>query len=108
MYDTLAQSIHGDLLNRVYLETRKGLELASQGGARVRVKRVERVDFEPEALPRGNGVRTTCIWNVTGSVGHWGHIHRRTNQYRANLTIEPVDGQWKLTVVDILEEQRIL
>lgn len=31
VYDTLAHSIEGDLLNQVYLETRKGLELASQG-----------------------------------------------------------------------------
>ena len=30
-----------------------------------------------------------------GSVGHWGYIHIRKNQYEANITVEPVDGTWK-------------
>ncbi|GAG21113.1 unnamed protein product, partial [marine sediment metagenome] len=31
IYDTLDRSVSGDLLERIYLETRKGLELANQG-----------------------------------------------------------------------------
>jgi hypothetical protein len=34
VYDALDQSLSGELLNQVYLETMKSLELASQGGAR--------------------------------------------------------------------------
>ena len=42
-----------------------------------------------------------------GSVGHWGHIHKRTNRYDAELAVEPIDGQWKITRLEVLEEQRI-
>ena len=42
-----------------------------------------------------------------GSVGHWGHIHIRKNQYEANITVEPMDGAWKITGLELLEEKRI-
>jgi hypothetical protein len=106
IYDTLALSVAGDLLTDVYLETRRGLELASQGGARVKVKEVELIDVS--AKPAGGGgfaVRTT--WRAAGSVGHWGHIHQRANRYMADLTINPVEGRWKLTGLEILEEEQI-
>ena len=47
IYDVLAKSVEGDLLARIYLETRRGLEVANQGGARAKVKVVELVDLEP-------------------------------------------------------------
>ena len=100
------RNVYGDLLTDVYLETRRGLELASQGGARVKVKEVELIDVS--AKPAGGGgfaVRTT--WRAAGSVGHWGHLHQRANRYMADLTIEPVEGRWKLTGLEILEEEQI-
>ena len=42
-----------------------------------------------------------------GTVGHWGHIHMRKNQYEANINVEPVDGAWKITELELLEEKRI-
>ena len=105
IYDALDQSLVGDLLSEVYLQTKKSLELASQGGASVKVKSValEQADFEPME----NGFRANCTWDVLGSVGHWGHIHQRINRYTAELDIQPVEGQWKITGLEILEEQRI-
>jgi hypothetical protein len=106
IYDVLANSVEGDLLTRIYLETRKGLELANQGGARAKVKEIELIDLEARAGDNG-GFVATATWNVGGSVGHWGHVHQRRNQYRAELAIEPVDAVWKLTGIEILEEQRL-
>ena len=105
IYDALDQSLVGDLLTGVYLQTKKSLELASQGGARVKVKSVklEQAEFEPQA----EGFSATCTWDVMGSVGHWGHIHQRVNRYNAELNIQPVEGQWKIANLEILEEQRI-
>ncbi len=105
IYDALEQSLVGDLLTDVYLQTKKSLELASQGGARVKVKAVhlETADFQP----LDQGFQATCIWDVMGSVGHWGHIHQRVNRYEAELDIQPVEGQWKITSLEILEEQRV-
>jgi hypothetical protein len=106
IYDVLAQSAHGDLLEQLFLETRRGLELQSQGGARARVKQVELIDLSitPAA---GRAFTAAASWKVAGSVGHWGHTHERRNRYRAELDVAPVDGTWKLVRVTILEEERI-
>jgi len=107
IYDVLDQSVSGDLLTEIYLETRRGLELASQGGARAKVKEIEMLEVEPRKLRGEQGFLAHALWNVSGSVGHWGHIHTRTNQYEAELTIQPVDGAWKVTGLQILQEQRL-
>jgi hypothetical protein len=106
IYDVLAKSVEGDLLARIYLETRRGLELANQGGARAKVKEIELLDLSAEAAQRG-AFFATATWNVAGSVGHWGHVHQRRNQYRAELRVAPVDGSWKLVGLEILEEERL-
>jgi hypothetical protein len=107
IYDILDRSVTGDLLTETYLETRRGLELASQGGARAKVKEIEMLAVEPRDLPGRPGFQARVTWNVAGSVGHWGHIHQRKNQYEADLTVEPVDGVWKLTGLELLQEERI-
>ena len=107
IYDTLEQSIAGDLLTEVYLETRRSLELENQGGARVKVKQVEVLSSESEPLDGEVGFSTLGTWNVAGSVGHWGHIHQRTNQYEARFTVEAIDGVWKITSLDVLQEERL-
>ena len=53
------------------------------------------------------GLAYRCRWTAAGSVGHWGHVHRRTNLYDASITIQPVDGIWKITAIDLREEQRV-
>ncbi len=106
IYDVLARSVEGDLLTTIYLEARRGLELASQGGARAKVKDVELVELE--ARPDGEGgIAATASWIVSGSIGHWGHLHQRRNRYRASLDIRPQEGVWKLAGLEILEEERI-
>ena len=106
IYDVLEKSVSGELLTDIYLETQKGLELANQGGARVKVKTTE--VNNAELLSRdGNRLTIESDWKVSGSVGHWGHIHQRTNGYRAKLEISELDGVWKLTGLEILEEQRL-
>ena len=106
IYDTLERSVEGDLLTRIYLETRKGLELANQGGARAKVKEIELLELSAEPAD-GGGIVADATWNVSGSVGHWGHVHQRRNQYRAQLHIAPIQGTWKLTDLEILQEQRL-
>ncbi len=106
IYDTLARSVDGELLVQTYLETRRGLELANQGGARAKVKEIELVDLVAEPA-EGGGFVATAVWNVAGSVGHWGHVHQRRNRYRAELRIAPVAGSWKIVGLEVLEEERI-
>jgi len=106
IYDILERSVTGELLTQTYLETRRGLELANQGGARAKVKNIEMTEVGT-VRKEGAGFSVRTVWNVSGSVGHWGHVHTRTNQYEAELTVEPVEGSWKITSLDLLQEQRL-
>ncbi len=105
IYDTLERSVEGDLLTEIYLETRRSLELANQGGARAKVKTVELQEIKIE--PDTDGFRADVTWNVIGSVGHWGHVHTRSNQYQAELSIQAIDKRWKLTGMNVLQERRL-
>jgi hypothetical protein len=106
IYDVLEKSVQGDLLTTIYLETQRGLELRNQGGARAKVKEIDLIELATSPGANG-GFVASVTWNVAGSVGHWGHVHSRTNQYRANLDIEPVAGVWKLVNLDLIEESRL-
>jgi hypothetical protein len=106
VYDTLGRSVDGDLLEEIYLETRRGLELENQGGARARVKQIELTEIAARGGEGGSFV-ARATWNVFGAVGHWGHIHARSNRYEADLEFSPIDGVWKLSSLEILDEQRL-
>jgi len=108
IYDALARSASGDLLTDIYLETRRSLELANQGGARAKVKTVEVLDATNESLGGERGFRTRATWNVAGSVGHWGHVHQRVNQYEAELTVQVINDAWRITDLEVLQEERLL
>ncbi|NNL78539.1 MAG: hypothetical protein HKO68_19585, partial [Desulfobacterales bacterium] len=72
------------------------------------VKEVEIIDVNVRNLNDPPlGIRFHAQWTAMGSVGHWGHIHVRKNQYEAIITVEPVDGAWKITDLELLEEKRI-
>jgi len=107
VFDRLAQSLAGDVLERVYLEMRKGLRLENQGGARVRVREVDLLSVIPLQAEGAGALRYRTQWNATGSVGHWGHTHMRTNQYDAELTLARIEAQWKIANIQILQEQRV-
>jgi len=107
VYDVLERSVSGDLLTDIYLQTRSSLELANQGGARAKVKAVEMQAIELVAADEPNAFRANATWNVHGSVGHWGHVHTRSNQYQAELLIQAIDGRWKLIDMNVLQERRL-
>jgi hypothetical protein len=96
------------LLSEIYLQNRKSMVVTQAGGARARVKEVEILDVNVNNL-NGHplGLLFRAKWTAMGSVGHWGHIHIRKNQYEANISVEPVDGAWKITDLELLEEKRI-
>ena len=108
VYDRLATSVSGDLLSKIYLQNRKSLVVTQAGGARARVKEVEILDVHVDRLDGPSlGLLFRAKWTAMGSVGHWGHIHIRKNQYNANISVTPVDGAWKIIDLELLEEKRI-
>jgi preprotein translocase subunit YajC len=108
VYDRLATSVNGDLLTDIYLQNRKSMVVTQAGGARAKVKEIEIQDVSVKHLDdRPLALLFHSKWTAMGTVGHWGHIHTRKNQYEANITVEPVDGAWKITNLELLEEKRI-
>ena len=106
IYDTLAHSADGDVLEDVYLETQRALALQNQGGARVKIDEVV-VEAATSEDASGDSLVCDCTWTASGSVGHWGHVHRRANRYRARFTLQPKDGTWKVTALELLDEERL-
>ncbi len=107
IYDILAQSVAGELLTDVFLDTRRSLELENQGGARAKVKKVTILDGRYFPTDGGAGFASILEWTVLGSVGHWGHIHQRVNQYQARIVVRAEDGHWKIVELEVLQERRL-
>jgi hypothetical protein len=109
IYDTLEASVTGPLLEEVYLEMRKSLELESKGGPRVRVYEIALRDCKEigtGGLETGS-FRTKADWVTIGEVTHWGHTHERTNKYEAEMTVSAIDDTWKISGLTLLNEERI-
>ncbi len=110
VYDALANSVDGDLLRDLYLQINKSLKVKEQGGAIARIDEVNLLEGKPEPafdlpLPEpGFGYR--CKWNLVGTVEHWGHIHQRTNQYDAEFLVQLKDDAWKITSMQVLDEEQ--
>ena len=108
VYDKLALSVQGDLLEEIYLQNRKSFAVKKAGGAQARVKEIEIIEAGAEALSsEGKGFAVKAKWTAQGSVGHWGHVHTRKNYYDAMVNVEAIDGHWKITGLELLEEKRL-
>jgi hypothetical protein len=108
VYDKLSVTVSGELLADIYLQNRKSLEVQRAGGAQAEVQAIEVLEVHVE----NNGENPKAFdfdatWTALGTVGHWGHVHARKNRYHAIVTVEPVDGAWKITGLELLEEERI-
>lgn len=105
IYDRLARSVDGELLRTLYLQTIQALTLDGREGARVRVTdlsvavdKVKRTD---------DGFEAEGEWTALGTVGHWGHQHQRVNRYKAKIGVRPVQNEWKIVSMEVLEERRL-
>ena len=108
VYDKLAMTVEGDLLTELYLQNRRSFAIQKAGGAQAKIKEVNIQQAQAKRLDSGSlGYAIAGRWTALGSVGHWGHIHMRQNLYDAVVKVESIDGRWKITNLELLEEQRI-
>lgn len=108
VYDKLAHSVTGELLTEFYLQSRRSFEIQRAGGAQAKVKEVEVLQVDAADNPeRPYSYDLNARWSALGTVGHWGHVHTRKNVYDAVVTVDVVDGVWKITELDLLEEKRV-
>ncbi len=107
IYDTLARSVDGELLRRLYLETLQALTLEGREGTRVTITEFSAEVMDVQRNPAGPGFVTDCQWTALGTVGHWGHAHTRVNRYTAQVTVAPVKQEWKIVKLEVREARRI-
>ncbi|MEC9094268.1 MAG: hypothetical protein VX438_16275 [Planctomycetota bacterium] len=106
IYDAIAQSAEGSLLKSIYLDVQKTRQMQDQGGALTTIKQVKFLEGRKDADSDANGFLYTCRWVVNGTVEHWGHLHERTNEFTAQLTIQPVAQSWKITRREITDAKQ--
>lgn len=112
IFDALARSVDGPLLDRVYDQIYRSLIMQEEGGALSRVKRVEMLDASVVASGDGQTTRSQSYgirarWRVEGVVYHWGHAHERTNEYAAAYQVALRPSGWRVVGVEPLEQHRI-
>jgi hydrogenase/urease accessory protein HupE len=109
IYDKLALSVHGDLIEKIYLESRKRTVLPSQDSPEVQIIEVTIADIiDAKATDDRLGYTYTCEWYVSGTVRHWAHQHNRQNRYVGLITVKRIDETWKIIEWELLDEQRIM
>ncbi|MBK8091857.1 MAG: hypothetical protein IPK32_07710 [Verrucomicrobiaceae bacterium] len=106
VYDVLARSVDGELLRKLYLDTIQALTLDGREGTRVLITEFEASVDKATPNEQSGGFDAECNWSVLGNVGHWGHAHPRYNGYKARVTLTPIQGEWKLTALEVLEVRR--
>jgi|GEM_PF-205729 hypothetical protein len=108
VYDKLAVSVSGEQLAEIYLQNRRSFSIQQAGGAQAKIQSVE---IQDATADRQNGRPLSYAiqgeWVAEGTIGHWGHVHTRRNRYKALVTITAIDESWKITDLEILDEQRI-
>jgi len=108
LYDRLAASVTGDLVDDLYLDSRRRLTAGTRQGAEVTVRDVEVLDIG-EPIDAGSGaIAYDCRWVVTSRVRHLQHIHHRRNIYTGVLTLTIDGGRWKIARVDLTSEDRVV
>ncbi len=113
IYDALAQSVSGELLDEIYTDVYQSLVLQDEGGAICEIENVEMLESKmmaPDPAVENGGVafRVSCRWVVKGLVEHWGHAHRRVNTYGAVYTLKPFGDSWRIYDVEMNEQERVL
>ncbi|MCH2125550.1 MAG: hypothetical protein MK165_12195 [Pirellulaceae bacterium] len=107
VYDVLAVSVDGELLNTLYLQFKRSLLMSEQGGSLSHVGKVSFVDGEVLLSAADREFSYRCRWNVHGRVEHWGHIHSRTNQNEARFVIGFKAGRWKIVSFQVTDQKRL-
>jgi len=114
IYDALARSVSGPLLEETYLSVRRALVMEEEGGAMSRVVAVRplatTVESQGEVEVDGRRVAAFTVaarWQVDGRVTHWGHAHERTNEYDGRFTIAAEQSGWRIHDAEITRQERV-
>lgn len=111
IYDLLADSVAGELLDDLYGQIYESLILREQGGPICSVESVEDLEGKIDLVTLEDAdppqFAVDWHWRVMGAVSHYGHIHRRMNEYRASFVVRHDGDNWKIARVTVTDHQRV-
>ena len=110
LYQKLSESVGNDLVEDLYLDSRRRLTSGVRKGSEVTVQevRVLKVSDPLEGAGVSDEFSYKVEWVVTARVRHLQHLHRRKNKYSGVLKIRVDDGNWKIEQVDLESEERTI
>ena len=111
IYDVLAESVAGDLLEETFDAIHESLILREHGGAICRVTEVRPLDVQIESVGFLDaedvpGFRVHARWEVDGRVTHWGHSHERRYAYEARYAVAQRPEGWRIVGSEVLSQRR--
>ena len=107
IYNNLAKSVSQKLIGPLYEEVYQSLILRDEGGAISRINRVDYIEVSAIAIENSNDFKISCKWQVHGNVRHWGHSHKRSNEYEADYTLSVENDLWKIASSSVNLQKRV-
>ncbi len=108
LFEQLAENLDEDLLDHIYLDSRRRLTMGLREGSQVTVKEVT---LDPLGTPEvssspADAWKYPATWTVTAQVKHLKHIHYRKNQYTGTIALKPMENGWKISEIVLTSEDR--
>ncbi len=108
IYDCLARSVEGEFLGEVFLQNREILSMQEEDAALTLINGLDIKSIDHMSRDSEGRLQLRARWDAYGKVHHWQHVHFRCNTYEAEVTLVPTEDYWKLTKVQVLNEERVL
>lgn len=110
IYDRLAASLRGRVLDDVYSEVHEALLLREGGTVRFCVRRVKpiRTIILPADDCEEPSYRVRYRWRVYGTVTHFGHTHARVNEYEALYRVSHDGCDWRIADAELRQQRRVV
>ena len=110
LYQQLSNSVTGDLVTNIYLDSRRRLTAGVRQGGEVLVRDVSVLSVGEQVAGTNpvEGFTYESKWTVTARVKHLQHIHHRKNIYTGKLKILVEDEQWKIANIELKSEDRVI
>jgi hypothetical protein len=106
IYDTLAMSLQGQLLDKVYNEVHQTVAMRKNKQMSFRVRRVKAISTEVTPSS-GSTFQVRHHWRVYGTVTHLAHSHARFNEYQAVYTVVHNGNGWRISDSQIRRHKRV-
>jgi hypothetical protein len=108
LFERLNENLEEGLLDHIYLDSRRRLNMGLREGSTVTVKEVSLGDLGTplDGGTSAEGMRYPATWTVTAQVKHLKHIHYRKNRYTGTIALKSIDNTWKISEITLTSEDR--